>query len=100
MSKRQQIAFGATLLLIGTALFARQYLPALEPFLSWPLLLVPLGLLGMVSAAILQQGGWLISLDVGHGHRRQPVGGQGLGRRHLGFHARLSWSRSHSCGPV
>ncbi len=61
MGKRQQIAFGALLFLIGTVLFARQYLPALEQFLIWPLLLVPLGLLGMVSAAILQQGGWLIS---------------------------------------
>jgi hypothetical protein len=30
MGKRQQIAFGALLFLIGTVLFARQYLPALE----------------------------------------------------------------------
>lgn len=61
MGKRQQIAFGAALFLIGAALFARPYVPALEPFLSWPLLLVPLGLLGVVCSAILEQGGWLIS---------------------------------------
>lgn len=61
MGKRQQIAFGALLFLIGAALFARQYLPALEPFLDWPLLLLPLGLLGLVSSAILQHGGWLIA---------------------------------------
>lgn len=64
MSKRQQVAFGTALLLIGAALFARQYIPALEPFLSWPLLLVPLGLLGMAISAILEQGGWLISFTL------------------------------------
>ncbi|HOA21035.1 MAG TPA: hypothetical protein PKL82_00930 [Anaerolineaceae bacterium] len=61
MNKRQKIAFGVVLVLIGAALFARPFLPELEPFFSWPLLLIPLGLLGIISAAILQRGGWLIA---------------------------------------
>jgi len=60
MSRRQQIAFGAVLFLIGGGLLARQFVPALEPLMGWPLMLIPLGLLGIVGAAILQRGEWLI----------------------------------------
>ncbi|HOE34440.1 MAG: hypothetical protein GX415_03185 [Chloroflexi bacterium] len=61
MSKRQKLAFGVVLVLVGTALFARPYFPVLEPFFGWPLLLIPLGLLGIVTTAVLQEGGWLIA---------------------------------------
>ncbi|MFZ3152106.1 MAG: hypothetical protein WA116_10565 [Anaerolineaceae bacterium] len=60
MKKKGNIALGIDLILIGSALLTRQFYPQVALFFTWPYWGFALAALLIISAILMQEGGWVI----------------------------------------